>query len=432
VVAYPLVALIAGAAALWMLYSVGVPAAVVAPICVLFVAASCIAFEILIRPPRPTTGKVGIVLAIVGETSDETLRGINDFGKSFSQEIERSSAREQFEVIFLPKFLAVEVRDLASATKMVHLCKSHFLVFGDIRKRKEGGKTFNVLRFQSLIRHSPIEKDAQNELQREMAASLPPKIAIDCESDLSGFELTSNQFASGAKFIIATAAMLSQDLQFGRVLLEELYSDLPLVAKQGAAIGGGVMPKLVAKRLVTCLTAICQYHHWLWRRSRDSREMQAALDAITQAQAIEPQLPDALAMQAIAAFALRRDLVEAKRLVALLSKRLPKDAGWRYSYAFLAAYEGDLRASWRWYKEAFSHDDRDTMPIEIEEFVAWIVSIEPDKYQLHYCLGIINLKRKGDRVRAREDFAEFLRACPAGQFVEEQRHATRYVAMINA
>lgn len=432
VVGYPLVLVGVGAAALWMLYSVHVPAAVVASICFLLVAVASLAFELAIRPPRPRKGRVGIVLAIVGETNDEALRAINDFGKSFRDGIERSSAREQFEVIFLSRFLADEVRDLDSAIKMVGRCKSHFLVFGDIRKRKQGGKTFNVLRFQSLVRHLPIEKNVQNELQQEMTASLPPKVAIDCENDLQGFELTSSQFASGAKFIIAAAAMLSGDLKFGRILLEELYEDLPLIAKQGAALGGGAMPKLVAKRLVTCLTTICQHHHWMWRKSRDASEMQIALDAVAQAQSIDPQVPQAFAMQAIAAFVLRRDLGEARRLVAHLSKLQPKDAGWRYSYAFLAAYEGDLGASWKWYKEAFNHDENATLPIEIEEFVEWVVSIEPEKYQLHYCLGIINLKRKDDKVRALGDFVEFLRACPSDKFLKEQELARRYVAILES
>jgi hypothetical protein len=68
---------------------------------------------------------------------------------------------------------------------------------------------------------------------------------------------------------------------------------------------------------------------------------------------------------------------------------------------------------------------------DIEDFVAWIVEKEPDKTQLHFCLGVINFLCKGDPARAVLDFQKFLEVTPADQFAEEQRLAMAYIDTIN-
>jgi hypothetical protein len=52
---------------------------------------------------------------------------------------------------------------------------------------------------------------------------------------------------------------------------------------------------------------------------------------------------------------------------------------------------------------------------------------DPEKVQLHYCLGLINLKRKGDKDSARKDFENFLSKCPLNELPEERKHAARYL-----
>lgn len=431
-IGYPTIVMLAVVLLLSLTYKLQVPVEIASLVALMLLAGLAVAYELSIRPPKTPEGKIGLVLAITGETGDESLRAANDLGKAFRDEVNRSASGADFNIIFLPEFLSKRVVDTESATALLGQTRSHFMAYGDLRKRKEGGRAFNVLRLESVVRHSPIKLDVQKEFANEMKESLPLGVAIDCESDLSGFEVTSGQFASGAKFIIATAALVSTDFNLARQLLEELYSDTPLITKQGLALGKSGLPGLIRKRLLGCLGVVCQYHHWRWRVTKDDSEMSQALAAADRAMQIEPRSLDGLGTKAIAAFVLDGDVKAARRYTNEIAKLVPKSADWRYSLAFLAAYEGDMVAAWRWYKEAFGRDIEARLPIEIEEFVAWAVANEPDKVQLHYCLGLINLKRKGDRVSATRDFELFLEKCPINRFVDERKHAQRYLQEIEA
>ena len=69
-------------------------------------------------------------------------------------------------------------------------------------------------------------------------------------------------------------------------------------------------------------------------------------------------------------------------------------------------------------------------PVEVEEFICWVLRKEPDKYQLYYCLAFINWKAKGDMKQAIRDFEAFLEACDEGVFPKEQELAREWVEEI--
>ena len=60
------------------------------------------------------------------------------------------------------------------------------------------------------------------------------------------------------------------------------------------------------------------------------------------------------------------------------------------------------------------------MPFEVEGFMAWVLEIEPDKIQLYYCLGLVNLKWKGDLVSVADHWTTFVRLAEAGGHFPEQ------------
>jgi hypothetical protein len=85
------------------------------------------------------------------------------------------------------------------------------------------------------------------------------------------------------------------------------------------------------------------------------------------------------------------------------------------------------------YRIAFSHPSSNpTVPIQSEQFIMDVLAEEPDKVQLHYCLGLINYYAKKDIMAARRDFHTFLSACPENVFVQERREAVRYIEQIDS
>lgn len=129
---------------------------------------------------------------------------------------------------------------------------------------------------------------------------------------------------------------------------------------------------------------------------------------------------------AIAHFVLRRDVAAATR--EIMACRRVKDVTWRYSRAFLLAYEGDTRRAREEYNEAFHGRLSDvTIPVQVEEFIQLVLDEEPDKVQLYFFLGLINLRAKDDPEAAGRDFRNFLDAQGSDQFPEERSLAERYL-----
>jgi len=124
--------------------------------------------------------------------------------------------------------------------------------------------------------------------------------------------------------------------------------------------------------------------------------------------------------QAMCAFVLRRDLPVVWECMEKC-KKIP-DTIWRYSTAFLYAYEGDLGKAYKEYKRAFYDPPQDaTIPLQCEDFIHIVLETEPEKGQLYYCLGLINLRAKGDLLAAKNDFQQFLNSEAAALFPKEQK-----------
>jgi len=70
------------------------------------------------------------------------------------------------------------------------------------------------------------------------------------------------------------------------------------------------------------------------------------------------------------------------------------------------------------------------IPAQIEEFMCWLLEEEPQKYQLHYCLGFINWKIKGDKAQAIKDFEIFLSRGNKQEFTIERELARIWISEI--
>ncbi len=102
--------------------------------------------------------------------------------------------------------------------------------------------------------------------------------------------------------------------------------------------------------------------------------------------------------------------------------------GFNYSMAFLYAYDGNLASAIRHYRRATKSVVSIGMLTQIEDFICWVLEREPDKYQLHYCLGFFNWKAKGDLVRALKDFEKFLELRHEDEFNKERELAEKWMA----
>lgn len=132
---------------------------------------------------------------------------------------------------------------------------------------------------------------------------------------------------------------------------------------------------------------------------------------------------------AICAFVLHKDGTTAMAEIAAC-KRI-EDGGWRYSEAFLLAYEGDLEGAYRAYSAAFHAPLGDiTVPIQCEEFIHGVLEAEPERYWLYYSLGLINHRAKRDLAAAVMDFNKFVTMADSARFKKQIAAARKWVSEI--
>ncbi len=85
---------------------------------------------------------------------------------------------------------------------------------------------------------------------------------------------------------------------------------------------------------------------------------------------------------------------------------------WKYSAAFLEAYQYNLDDAKQYYDSAISTEPGFEIPFQVEGFIAWILDIEPQMKQLNFCLGYINEKTKSDPASARQYYTQFMNSHP--------------------
>ena len=128
-------------------------------------------------------------------------------------------------------------------------------------------------------------------------------------------------------------------------------------------------------------------------------------------------------------FVIKRDIDGAKKELQKC-KDVHFDVSWRYSYAFLLAYEGNLDKAIIEYRRAFKGGIPDRVLLEITEFIDWMIQREPEKTQLMFCLGFIYYLKIRNTLYAFEAFTDFLNSQPDRRFASQKRLAENYIRQI--
>jgi hypothetical protein len=376
------------------------------------------------RLPRVPKGKVGIVLAIScdDEAHDRQVRA--DFIQTLRQLLERDADAGNFHLVTLPRHIALEIDGFPDADRYLVKARGHFMLFGRVRKRPIRGQTAHLLNFEGLVRHAPVPDKVRHDLSEEFTKVIPRRVVLQGDAEVFAFEATSEWTDVSARYIIALAALISGAVAYAERLL--------LDVEQRLRSGRVALEPLrqIAQRLPDRFRAL--YEAWVrhlanrYTLTRERAFVEKADEITTKLLRRHPRHSGARLMKAICEFVLRHDVAEARR--SAYAARRFGDVTWRYSVAFLDAYEGNLGAAEAEYQRAFSGLLEDvTVPVQCEEFIQLVLDDEPDKVQLHYCSGLINFYAKNDVAGALRDFRSFVQGLPDGAFQPQQRRATELI-----
>lgn len=379
------------------------------------------------RVPKIKLGNVGFTIAITGETENERAVVSSDFVSASKEVLEGLGQNLPFQINELSRYHAEKIIDVETAQKYREKSGSHFLLFGTAKRRPIKGKDHYVLKLRGLVTHAPIPIEKSKLLAQEMHKVLPLEFRVACEDSLDGFEANSLWFAESAKFIIASAALLSGDFLLAKRLLENLKLSAGRLSRHKKKPGIQALFSLLPNRLASTYFALSQQHHFLWRETRDSLHLDEMKNYVDRFNEYEPGTAHYHVSTAIWMFVRKRDVEGARKEISKCVAKNVSDPTWRLNVAFLYAYSGDMKKAVEQYDTAFRLGQTPEISFELEEFIDWTLVNEPEKYQLHFCLGLINLKLKNDVLTAIRDFKTFLSKLEADKFPELKVTALRYI-----
>lgn len=378
------------------------------------------------RLSRTRKNKVGFVISISTCEESEHKKIMEDFVTTLHGLLKGGSTGSTFQLIKIPEHIAEKILDLDSAQELRIRCNAHFMIYGRVRLRTISGRQEHMLDLEGIVAHKPLPKVLHDKLAGEFAELLPRHVRFATENDVFSFTFTSEWVNCVAKYVIGIAAACSGDLDYAEKLQKDVEHLLdgqnqtfPIFAK---------LKQRVPQRIAEINHAHAQIAFNRWERTRDPAEigeMGRHLDKIPSSYASEY---DVLVLRSIFLFLQHKDVKEA--IVVLKKCKRVSDGTWQYNLGFLYAYDGDLKRAIQRYHNAINQPIEPRVIGQIEEFICWVLQREPQKYQLHYCLGFINWKIKEDKAQAIKDLETFLSVGNEKEFSVERELARKWISEI--
>lgn len=288
--------------------------------------------------PKASPGRVGIVIATTSDDEAEGKQIRYDFVRELSRLLSSDSEGSQFQIIVLPEFVAQRVVHHQEGEKFLRISRGHMMLHGFCRRRSINGIDTHLLELEGIIRHAPIPEKTRNLFGVHFRSVLPKTTFIPIDNDALAFELASQMVNLTARYIIGIAANMSGDFSYA----ERMYLNSEALLR----LENPVMPmhEPLAKQLPMQILGL--YRAWIARvydkyfTSRDEIHVKDLDTLSDKLLGRDGNDYGGLLTKAICHFVLRRDIRRAYD--ALNGCRRIRDTTWRYSLAFLHAYEGDL------------------------------------------------------------------------------------------
>lgn len=377
--------------------------------------------------PKTKPGRVGIAVAIACENDEESRRLHADFVTPLQKAIHDGASGSSLQFIELPSFLTSEIVDKVSALKMREKCGTHLLLYGRVRRRLDGGNEFCFMELEGVVAHKPISKEASLTLGKEFSEIIPRRVKIPAGREFADFSFTSAWAEIVSKYVLGISAGLSGELTYAEALFLEVRQKLK------ASMDGKfpIYTKLIQRipsRLAEVYEAKAVSAYSIWRESGSSESIDELGQLIKKmGGAGVERLDSYYFLSAIHHFLSRRDVGG-----ALVTLKNVKNSGgvWNLNVAFLNGYKGNLKSATRNYKSPACKSVELDVVLQVEDFLCRILELEPEKYQLHFCLGVFNLHVKGDPLRAARDFEDFLSKGVPSEFADERVLAKNWIGEI--
>lgn len=378
------------------------------------------------KPPVTPKGKIGIVIAISCEDKKERQRLKADFIAALNSEIGKGNS-QHFSILELSEYHARRITSQESARKYHKATGGHFIIYGHARIRGHDGKDHYAIDLNASVLHSPMPKELSNAVSQEMRALIPQQRLFAVSEEVKGFTITRKSVGLASRYIIGLASLLSGDLWTSFDLHLGLWNEIKQQINNEIELSSeyGFLRIKLPSNLATEGVLLASFVY----RTKQENFLSKMERFLTVLKEVDPRNYTAHLLRGIYYFLSERNIVKAKEEIH--KSRNERDAAWQFSEAFLVAYDGDLEKAHKIYKRACVGLVANAAPLEVELFIHDVLTQEPSKIQLWYCLGMINYFSKGDLQLAKEDFEKFVtEARKINTFLKSVGYASSYISEI--
>jgi|GEM_PF-3478636 len=272
--------------------------------------------------------------------------------------------------------------------------------------------------------HSKFEESYHSFVKKELSKMIKEYFIYE-ESSYEAKKEISNELVIIIKYIILVLNLLSSDEKIfldahqyikerldnyngESEILKEIYERLPVVTEE-----------LLVRQFNSYYTSYLD--------NGGNRNLRIAQEYLERMKTNDPDSYRYNISMANITFYKTRDIDKAREYTVRAMHLDSKGVEWKYSEAFLLAYEGRVLTAYRKYKKILSKHDYHSIT-EIEDYISKIYGLELEKYQLLFYLGLINEIYKKDYKLAKEYFEDFLREEEsAGNFPQLELLAQDYI-----
>jgi tetratricopeptide (TPR) repeat protein len=375
-------------------------------------------FQVLYPPIFQNKNQIGFLLAIRTESKEARDRLNTDLKDALLSSLANISSSVPFDVRVLQPFHANNVVDRDIATHYAKKSKARFVLFGSLVQRKINGEDNFILQVQALVTHGITTAENQSTLSNEMSAVLPSKASIAAGNELEEFELAGHLFGLGSQYVVSIALFFSGNRTAAIYSLSDLHKKLQRHEIARDWPGTKTLRTLVPKRLLDFQVISLNEEFFRWRNDHLASRLEIVESYFDKLPEEWKKDPRYLNIRAVMHFVLSKNIQAARELIKKVGSIEPDFAGWRYSLAFLDAYEGNTAKARSQYTKAFKFDSTAEVSIEVEEFLMWVVDTNKEKCQLVFFLGLLNFYKKKDYSSALRDFQLFLQSPNSSSFPE--------------
>jgi hypothetical protein len=378
------------------------------------------------RLPRAPANCIGIAIAISAETVEQQKRLNADLVATLKKTLSQGNNQYRFKVIEIPRERAALIQSQEDARELRKLVNCKFMLWGTAKLRDINDDSTHVINLHIQVGHNPIPEVVSKQFSKDISEIYPSRLHLAQKNDLIVLEFTAEWLDLVIRYVVGVSLAFSGFVDAAEKMFETLFNDAKLNDAKGEPIRK--LKLLNRKRLADIYDWRASRSYEAWRSTRSVQDIDMMGRYLSKLRGVVQNSYSIQILSSIYLFISKRDIYHA---IAELKHCNEIDATWRYNLAFLYAYSGNMVKARRVYRSAFERScRRSDVPIQTEEFMLWVLSHEPDKGQLHFCLGLVNWHGKNDIEQAVKDFQNFRDAGLESQFPQEYSIVETYISTL--